>query len=220
MRPQDIGLLLKLVALRRQESGFPDLPDHEHYEGLEGSNAKRACYDIGDGGAACSQEGLPQPDGKQPSARFSVRALAEETGISKSQVSNALQRCLAVGLLRQDRTTGLPRVNTQALLNLIVYGVRYVYPAKTGGITRGLATGFAAPVLQGKLFSAGEFPVVWPDARGNSKGVAVEPLFRSAPYAARRDPELYAMLALVDSVRLGQARERQLAVELLSTYLR
>ncbi|MCY1382295.1 hypothetical protein D9M69_703050 [compost metagenome] len=46
-------------------------------------------------------------------------------------------------------------------------------------------------------------------------GQAVEPLFKSCPRAVERDPVLYELLALVDAVRLGQPRERKLAIELL-----
>ncbi|BAU58724.1 hypothetical protein HH1059_20220 [Halorhodospira halochloris] len=162
---------------------------------------------------------MPGLDDDQLLSRYSVRALAEETGISKSQVSLALQRCLEVGLVRKERSTGVPRANVRALLKFIVHGVRYVFPAKPGEITRGIATTFAAPVLEGQLYSAGELPMVWPDARGNSKGQAIEPLFKSVPFAVRRDPELYAMLALVDAIRLGHPRESKVAAERLAEYL-
>ncbi|MDN3554898.1 hypothetical protein [Halomonas maura] len=163
--------------------------------------------------------GLPGLEDDQLATRYSVRALAEETGISKSQASLSLQRCLEVGLIRKDRRTGAPRANVRALFNFIMHGVRYVFPAKPGEITRGIATTFAAPVLEGRLYSSGELLMVWPDARGNSKGQAIEPLFKSAPYAVRRDRELYAMLALVDAIRLGHPRESKLAAERLAEYL-
>jgi hypothetical protein len=43
----------------------------------------------------------------------------------------------------------------------------------------------------------------------------LEPLYPSAVDAARRDPVLYECLALVDAIRVGRARERALAVDLL-----
>ena len=67
--------------------------------------------------------------------------------------------------------------------------------------------------------SAGELNPVWPDAEGNTKGKAVEPLYKSVTYAIRRDPQLYILLALVDAVRIGQPRERGLATKLLNQYL-
>lgn len=216
MKSQDIGLLLKLAALRSRENqgansslskAQQSLPDEWWDWALEGSDVD------------LRQETLPGFQDDQLAARYSVRALAEETGISKSQVSLALQRCLEVGLVRKDRKTGVPRANARALFNFIVHGVRYVFPAKPGEITRGIATTFAAPVLEGQLYSAGELPMVWPDARGNSKGQAIEPLFKSVPFAVRRDPELYAMLALVDAIRLGHPRESKVAAERLAEYL-
>lgn len=146
---------------------------------------------------------------------YSVRALALETGISKSQVSLSLQRCFDVGLAKRDRKHGVPRTNSKGLYEFIAYGLRYVFPASLGVVSRGIATSFGAPVLEGRLMSAGELVPVWPDAQGDTKGQAVEPLFTSVTYAIRRDDELYAMLALVDAIRLGQPRERNLAIEMI-----
>lgn len=216
MKSQDIGLLLKLVALRSRETrdtnsglgkAWRSLPDDWRDWSLESGD-----IDV-------PPEAWPEPEAELLSIRYSVRALAEETGISKSQVSLILQRCLETGLARKDRKTGVPRANTRALFNFIVHGLRYVFPARPGEITRGIATTFAAPVLEGQLFSSGELLMVWPDARGNSKGQAIEPLFKSVPYAVRRDRELYAMLALVDAIRLGLPRESKLAAQQLAAYL-
>ncbi|WP_043511541.1 hypothetical protein [Halomonas sp. BC04] len=215
MKSQDVGLLLKLVALRNRERQDPEgrfrkvemsLPDDWRDWQIEDEDA-------------LGEDETRLLDSEAGLARYSVRALAEETGISKSQVSLALQRCLQVSLARKDRKTGVPRANTKALFDFIVHGLRYVFPARPGEITRGIATSFAAPVLEGRLFSSGELVMVWPDARGNTKGQAVEPLFKSAPYAVRRDKELYAMLALVDAIRLGHPRESKLAANLLAEYL-
>ena len=43
------------------------------------------------------------------------------------------------------------------------------------------------------------------------RGVTFEPLHKSAPAAARKDPALYELLALIDAVRDGRVRERKLA---------
>jgi hypothetical protein len=216
MKSQDIGLLLKLVSLRSREG---DHPNSHVSKGAKALPDDWRDWSLDDAERDLPQERLPGLDDDQLLARYSVRTLAEETGISKSQVSLALQRCLEVGLARKDRKTGVPRANARALFNFIVHGVRYVFPAKPGEITRGIATTFAAPVLQGQLYSSGELLMVWPDARGNSKGQAIEPLFKSVPYAVRRDRELYAMLALVDAIRLGHPRESKLAAERLAAYL-
>lgn len=215
MKSQDIGLLLKLIALRRGEDDFA----HSASKGASGIPDDWMDWVLDDAEPGLPREYLPGPGDDRLHACYSVRALGETTGISKSQVSLALQRCLEVGLVRKDRKTGVPRANARALFNFIVHGVRYVFPAKPGEITRGIATTFAAPVLEGQLYSSGELLMVWPDARGNSKGQAIEPLFKSVPFAVRRDPELYAMLALVDAIRLGHPRESKFAAERLATYL-
>ena len=101
----------------------------------------------------------------------------------------------------------------------IIYGLKYVFPAKPGELVRGIATTFSAPILKDKLLSAGDFKLVWPNADGNTKGLAIEPLFKSVGYAVRYDPTLYAMLALVDAIRMGQPREKKLAQAMLQELL-
>lgn len=214
MKSQDIGLLLKLVCLQRREEGLAGKHSHAQWRDWDQDLIEMMNED--------DQDSWNDPHKSESDylvERYSVRALAEETGISKSQVSLALQRCYDVGLVVYDRELGVPRANIKALYELIVYSVRYVFPVKMEAVTRGIATSFAAPVLDGKLMSAGELVPVWPDARGNTKGQSVEPLFKSAKYAVRKDPELYALLALIDCIRLGQARERNLAAELLAKRL-
>ena len=135
---------------------------------------------------------------------FSVRALATSTGISKTEVSASLNRSIESNLAKLDRHSRLPIANTKALLNFIVSGLRYVFPVKPGAIDRGLVTGFDAPGLDGLLSSMGEHHYVWPDANGRDKGQTVAPLYKTAPYAAQQDPNLYRSMALVDALRLGK----------------
>lgn len=200
MKGQDLLLLLKLVSLARAEARpFAAQANREQWAGL------------------VAEESPAYAGGQDP---YAVRALEESTGISKSEVSGALRRCTEVGLLKAGRQTGKPLVNTRDLHQFLVHGVRFVFPARPGPIVRGIPTAFAAPVLADRLMSAGDYIYVWEDAFGTNQGQRVEPLFRTVPQAARRDADLYAMLALVDSIRLGQAREASLAGELLKKYLR
>ena len=50
--------------------------------------------------------------------------------------------------------------------------------------------------------------------------MALEPLYKTAPAAALRDPTLYELLALVDAIRDGRARERKIAEQELISRLR
>ncbi|MEH6387447.1 MAG: hypothetical protein V7772_06170 [Pseudomonas profundi] len=206
MKSQDIGLLLYLSCLDKQvatDSMLWQLPDNK-----EGWVA----------------DGMIEPDLHEAqkgdrAVRYTARALEQQTGISKSQINLSLNRCYSIGLAMKDQQSGIPVVNRKALYNFIVHGLKYVFPARPGALTRGIATSFGAPVLQGKLLSAGDHLLVWPFAYGNAKGLTVEPLFKTAPFAAGRSPRLYAVLALVDAIRLGQPRESNLAVELLKEHL-
>lgn len=198
MKSQDLLLLLKLVSLSRQEASP-----------FAGRDSVAAMAPL----AACAAAEA----GQDP---YSVRALEESTGISKSEVSGGLRRCQENGLLKAGRQTGRPQVNTRGLFEFLAHGVRYVFPARPGPLVRGLPTAHAAPVLADRLLSAGEHIYVWEDAEGSELGQRIEPLFRTVPMAARRDPELYALLALVDAIRLGQPREAGLARDLLEQHLR
>jgi hypothetical protein len=204
MKGQDIGLLLKLGCFRLKESGaYPVyLPGSWEDWELEGWNKSGKVEDS----AGFYNE-------------YTVRALARLTGISKSQVNLSLQRSLESGLAILDGKSQVPGANIGALKDFIVYGLPYVFPVKLGAVTRGISTSLAAPVLQSVLQSAGDLAPVWSDAGGSTKGQSVEPLFKSAPYAVRQDAELYALLALVDAIRIGQPRERNLAIKLLGKHL-
>jgi hypothetical protein len=66
----------------------------------------------------------------------------------------------------------------------------------------------------------GDLPPVWPDSEGGVRGVTFEPLHKAATKGSRRDPVLHELLALVDALRDGRVRERQLAEKELSARLR
>lgn len=78
-----------------------------------------------------------------------------------------------------------------------------------------MPTAWAAPPLSEALIFAAENAPVWPDAMGEVRGMAIEPLHPAVPDAARRDPRLWEMLALFDAIRVGSPRERGLAGEML-----
>ncbi len=141
------------------------------------------------------------------SPRPSYADLASDLGMSASEVHAAVRRLGEARLLDPESQA----VRREALRSFLIHGVPYAFPARMREVTRGLPTAWAAPALAGK-FSAGEqIPPVWPDPDGQVQGVAVKPLYSSVPHAARRDPALYDLLALVDALRLGRARERAMA---------
>jgi len=83
-----------------------------------------------------------------------------------------------------------------------------------------MPTAHAASPLKGLIAQSDEPPPVWPHPEGAARGPRLDPLFPSVPGAASKDPALYELLALLDALRTGRARERQLAVRLLQERLK
>lgn len=80
---------------------------------------------------------------------------------------------------------------------------------------------WAAEPVASAIRSAGEdLPPVWPYAVGRVRGQAIEPLHSAAPEAVEQWPELAEWLAVLDSLRAGDTRVRQVAEELLHGTLR
>ena len=101
----------------------------------------------------------------------------------------------------------------------LIHGVRYAYPPERGSQTRGIPPGYAAPPLLSMFASVKEDPPVWPSSKGTVRGYAFAPLYSSVPKAAAVDEKLYEMLALVDAIRDGRAREVSLASQELKARL-
>ena len=144
-------------------------------------------------------------------AQYTVRSLAECTGVSKSEISAAVNRCIFAGLAKLKNTRGDVLVNRKGLYEFIHYGLKYVFPVKPAEVTRGVPTAFAAPVLNKKIYSAGDLVPVWPDGNASQMGQSIAPLYHSVPDAVARDQRLYGYLALVDAIRIGNARELNVA---------
>lgn len=135
--------------------------------------------------------------------------LAQELGLSLSEVSMALERAKRARLLDHTKK----KIVWPSLLEFVLHGVRYAYAAEPGPICRGVPTAHSAPPLSAEIVSDAGDQYVWPSGNGTMRGQAIEPLYASVPQAADKDPELHKLLALVDALRVGRARERQLAAE-------
>ena len=142
--------------------------------------------------------------------------LAANLGMSASEVHASVRRLSEARLLDPETK----EIRRDALRNFLVHGVPYVFPAAPKEITRGMPTAWAAPAMSKQISGADQIPPVWPDPQGTVQGAAVEPLYASVPHAARRDAELYDLLALVDALRIGRARERNVAEKEISQRLK
>jgi DNA-binding Lrp family transcriptional regulator len=153
-------------------------------------------------------------DGHRPS----YTALANEIGMSQSEVHAAVNRLKQSRLLHGKEMNERPRL--KAIEEFIIHGVKYFFPAEHSTFVRGMPTSYATEPLS-RLISFGNDPIpVWPDPEGTERGIGLKPIYKSVPAAAKRDPLLYERLALVDALRDGRVRERKLAEEELRNSLR
>lgn len=153
-----------------------------------------------------------------PPRRWTYAELAQSLALSASEAHASVKRAEAAGLAvtkgRGDWSPVRP-----SLLEFLLHGVRYVWPATIGPAKRGVPTAVGAEPLAGKLAVApGEAPV-WAHPAGSAKGPTLSPLYRTAPQAALADPALHRLLALLDALRSGRARERALAAKELEVAL-
>jgi DNA-binding Lrp family transcriptional regulator len=138
---------------------------------------------------------------------WSIEKIADAIKISKSETHAAIKRCENAGLL--DAVTKRPR--KAALKEFLIHGIKYAFPAKVGSKTRGIPTAHSAPPMSDLIESGEDDIYVWPYELGNKRGISIEPLYKSVPYAVLEDKELYEYLALIDCIRIGRVRERKIA---------
>lgn len=150
--------------------------------------------------------------------RPAMSVIAADLGLSPSEVHAALKRLQQARLLHGPEMQDKP--NLAALEEFLLHGLKYAFPAERGQVTRGVPTSYAAPPLKKDIVLGDELPPVWPWRNGETRGIALEPLYRTVPTAALRDPALYELLALVDAIRDGRARERKIAERELLIRLR
>jgi hypothetical protein len=135
--------------------------------------------------------------------------LANELHLYPSEVYASVKRARTSHFVQGPKLGD--RLNRSALLEFLLHGVRYAFPAEKGSPTRGILTGYAAPPLRKSISDSGELPPVWPYADGPARGYSFAPLHKNVPQAALEDEKLYELLTLVDAQRDGRARERELA---------
>lgn len=150
------------------------------------------------------------------SSTWTFKSLASDLGMSVSETHAALERACESGLYDPRKR----KVREHALLEFAIHGIPYVFPARPLPRARGIVTAHSAEPLIGRIVVSDDDRLVWPHPEGTEFGDAIEPLYRSAPEAARRNPKLHRRLALVDALRIGRAREKKMAAEALDEELR
>ena len=140
-------------------------------------------------------------------------SLSRDLFMSQSEISASIARS-SYGRLIFDKGNVVQR---QALVDFIQFGLPYVFPQQPGKVQRGFPTAHSAAPLSEEIVSDENY--VWPSVKGTARGHSILPLYPSVVQLIPSDSQLYESLALVDAVRVGRARERNLAMEILKSRL-
>lgn len=133
--------------------------------------------------------------------------IAEDLFISQSVISKSIYRLKYSGLIFPDGK----RIMKLALLEILEHSIKYFFPIRTGALIRGIPTAHSAPPLNKIIISDEHY--VWPSATGKIRGQSIPPLYPNALKAAKYDSKLYELFALTDALRIGKAREKELAIK-------
>lgn len=157
MRPQDIAILLKIIA-------------------------------IGD-------------------SEWRLQSLSDSMSISLSEISESLNRSSIAGLIDYRKE----KISRQNLVEFLIYGVKYVFPAEPGSLAKGIATAHSHQYMQ--QFFKSEMNYVWREPSGNILGIVIEPFYKKQVEAVKNDEIFYKLMALMDVVRVGRVREQKVAID-------
>ena len=135
------------------------------------------------------------------------KPMAEALRISQSEISKSLVRSKYAGLLGSNGK----KVRKLALIDFLQFGIAYVFPQQPGALVRGVPTAHSAQPLNQIIQSNEHY--VWPSGKGKLRGQSVIPLYPLVVDAVQNDEKLHELLALVDALRVGRAREKEIAVK-------
>jgi hypothetical protein len=144
-----------------------------------------------------------------------LRDLEKALGLKKDRLRQSLLRLAEAGLIRKPSGVGASDVRLGPAIEFFEHAVKYLVPTKVDAESPvlGMPTAWAAsPLREALAVESGSAPWVWPAAEGGTvEGWPVRPLISNVVDLARQDADLYRALACVDALRLGRARERELA---------
>ncbi|MCF2486670.1 hypothetical protein [Dyadobacter sp. CY347] len=137
---------------------------------------------------------------------WQYRDLSASLLISVSEIAESLNRSHLAGLIDVTKK----KVHRLSIMEFIKYGLHYVFPQRPGAIVTGIATAHSHPFYQTHFES--EIDYVWEHENGDLRGQAIQPLYKGLAAAALQDEQLYKMLAGIDIIRVGKAREKKFAI--------
>ncbi|WP_430812486.1 MULTISPECIES: hypothetical protein [unclassified Carboxylicivirga] len=134
--------------------------------------------------------------------------LAYSLNISASEISEALNRCKVARLIDSKKR----KVHKKSFLEFLIYGLKYVFPTEPGAIVRGIPTAHSASPIKEHINAGGD-DYVWPYANGKLRGQEIEPLYKHLPDVVKCDQQLYELLVIIDTIRVGRAREVSIGIK-------
>jgi len=137
---------------------------------------------------------------------FQNKELAAGLLISPAEITHSLHRSEIAGLW--DPQAGM--IDRKSLMKFLQYGIRHVFPVRPGTLVSGVPTAYSYRLVKNAFKGLPSY--VWPDPNGYQKGLAIEPLYANQVAAAKEDDLLYEILALIDLLRIGGARESAIAL--------
>lgn len=155
-----------------------------------------------------------------PATELSQRQLSSALSISLAEINACIKRLDEADLVRKNKQ-GKLFPNIHAAEEFLIHAIKFLFPGKLGEYTRGTPTAIAAPIFRDKI-ALGNDPIpVWPDGMGEARGVALLPIHPSVSKALRVHPDsaFQELLVLIDAIRSGRPRERNLAATLLKEKL-
>ena len=211
LKPQDFLVALKLVAWGEQRWTYARLAQEL---GLSVSEAH-----------ACVKRGLQAGLLLQNYAVIPLSLASDIESVVSAQDPTSIYRvtrkrvprayAAAAGVTASNNAV---RPHPHNLAEFALHGAKYAFPEVRLPLAVGVPTSHSAPAFAG-VFAPGSTDFVWPHPNGSVRGVGVEPLHPSVPFAAMQDAKLYEMLALFDALRVGKARERGMALERLQALI-
>jgi hypothetical protein len=125
--------------------------------------------------------------------------------LSQAQISKSISRLKYARLIYPDGK----KVVKHGFLELLEHAIAYFFPQHPGAIIRGIPTAHSAPPLNEIIISEEHY--VWPSGTGSARGQAIIPLYPNVVKLAKYDRKMYELLSLTDALRVGKAREKELA---------
>ncbi|HLV32147.1 MAG TPA: hypothetical protein VKY57_11310 [Chitinispirillaceae bacterium] len=145
---------------------------------------------------------------------YKVLDIANALEISQSEISESINRSKIAKLIDPADK----KVFRYGLLEFLIHGLKYVFPIQPGPIVKGVPTAHSGPPLN-KMIVAGNEQFVWKASGGTLRGMSVEPLYRTLPKISANYLEFYELLCLLDTLRIGRAREVNIAQDILKKRL-